>query len=69
MKPLNQIKPNLAVMVPVLVPFKLMFDSHALYPRWPPLLKIEMPSNGQNCFILRQWFLTRRFLNDFFAYL
>ena len=41
-------------MVPVLVPFKLMFDSHALYPRWPPLLKIEMPSNGQNCFILRQ---------------
>jgi hypothetical protein len=23
-------------------------------PRWPPLLKIESSSNGQNCFILSQ---------------
>jgi hypothetical protein len=23
-----------------------------LYPRWPPLLKIEISSNGQNCPIL-----------------
>jgi hypothetical protein len=23
-----------------------------LYPRWPPLLKIDISSNGQNCFIL-----------------
>jgi hypothetical protein len=28
--------------------------SAALYPRWPPLLKIEISSNGQNCSILRQ---------------
>ena len=50
LKPLNQIKPNLAGMVP----FKIMSDSHALHPRWPPLLKIEISSNGQNCFILNQ---------------
>jgi hypothetical protein len=31
-----------------------MSDSHALHPRWPPLLKIEISSNGQNCFILSQ---------------
>ena len=29
-----------------------MSDSHALNPRWPPLLKIEISSNCQNCFIL-----------------
>jgi hypothetical protein len=54
LKPLNQIKPNLAGMVPGSVPFKIISDSHALYPRWPPLLKIEISSNGQNCFILSQ---------------
>jgi hypothetical protein len=25
-----------------------------LYPRWPPLLKIEISSNGQDCSILSQ---------------
>jgi hypothetical protein len=25
-----------------------------LYPRWPPLLNIEISSNGQNCSILSQ---------------
>jgi hypothetical protein len=25
-----------------------------LYPRWPPLLKIEISSNGQNCSILSE---------------
>jgi hypothetical protein len=30
------------------------FVSAVLYPRWPPLLKIEMSSNGQNCSILSQ---------------
>jgi hypothetical protein len=25
-----------------------------LYPRWPPLLKIDISSNGQNCSILSQ---------------
>jgi hypothetical protein len=28
--------------------------SAVLYPRWPPLLKIEISSNGQNCSILSQ---------------
>jgi hypothetical protein len=27
---------------------------YALHPRWPPLLKIEISSNGQNGFILSQ---------------
>jgi hypothetical protein len=31
-----------------------MSDSYALLPRWPPLLKIEISSNGQNCVILSQ---------------
>jgi hypothetical protein len=29
-------------------------DSPALHPRWPPLLKIDISSNGQHCFILSQ---------------
>ena len=41
-------------MVPGWVPFKIVSDSPALYPRWPPLIKIECFSNGQNCFILSQ---------------
>ena len=52
LKPLNQIKPNLAGMVPGWVPFKIVSDSPALYSRWPLLLKIEISSNGQNCSIL-----------------
>jgi hypothetical protein len=28
--------------------------SAVLYPRWPPLLKIEISPNGQNCSILSQ---------------
>jgi hypothetical protein len=28
--------------------------SAVLYPRWPPLLNIEISSNGQNCSILSQ---------------
>jgi hypothetical protein len=43
-----------AGMVPWLVPFKIVSDSHALHPRWPLLIKIEISSNGQNCFILSQ---------------
>jgi hypothetical protein len=31
-----------------------MSVSAVLYPRWPPLLKIEIFSNGQNCSILSQ---------------
>ena len=33
-------------------PFKIVSISAILYPRWPPLLKIEISSNGQNCSIL-----------------
>ena len=35
-------------------PFKIVSVSALLYPRWPPLLKIEISSNGQNCSILSQ---------------
>jgi hypothetical protein len=28
--------------------------SAVLYPKWPPLLKIEISSNGQDCSILSQ---------------
>ena len=54
LKPLNQIKPNLAGMVPAWVPFKIVSVSAVLYPRWPPLIKIEISSNEQNCSILSQ---------------
>jgi hypothetical protein len=46
-----QIKQNLTGMVPWSVPFKIVSDSHALHPRWPLLIKIEISSNGQNCSI------------------
>ena len=54
LKPLNQIKPNLAGMVPGWVPFQIVSDSPALHSRWLLLLKIEISSNGQNCSILSQ---------------
>jgi hypothetical protein len=37
LKPLSQIKPNLAGMVPGWVTFKIVSVSAVLYPRWPPL--------------------------------
>jgi hypothetical protein len=46
LKPLNQIKPNLAGMVPGWVPLKIVSVSAVLYPRWPPLLKIEISSGS-----------------------
>jgi hypothetical protein len=36
------------------VPLKIVSVSAVLYPIWPPLLKIEISSNGQNCSILSQ---------------
>jgi hypothetical protein len=39
---LNQIKPNLAVMVLGWVPFKIVSDSPAFHSRWLLLLKIEI---------------------------
>jgi hypothetical protein len=41
LKPLNQIKPNLAGMVPGWVPFKIVSGSPDLQPTWSLLLKIK----------------------------
>ena len=41
-------------MVPGWVSFKIVSVSAVLYPRWAPLLKIEISSNGQNYSILSQ---------------
>jgi hypothetical protein len=41
-------------MVPGWVPFKIVSVSAFLYQRWPPLLKIEISSNDQNCSMLSQ---------------
>ena len=49
-----QSQPNFAEMILKWSPFKIVSLSAVLYPRWPPLLKIEIYSNGQNCFILSQ---------------
>ena len=54
LKLLNQSQPNFAEMILRWSPFKIVSVSTVLYPRWPPLLKIEISSNGQNCSILSQ---------------
>jgi hypothetical protein len=54
LKLLSQSQPNFAEMILRWSPFKMMSVSAVLYPRWPPLLKIEISSNGQNCSILSQ---------------
>ena len=51
---LSQSQPNFAEMIVGWSPFKIVSLSAVLYPRWPPLLKIEISSNGQNCSILSQ---------------
>jgi hypothetical protein len=50
----SQFRPNFVGMVLAWPPFKIVFDSYALHPRWPPLLKIEISPNGQNCSILNR---------------
>ena len=52
LKLLSQSQPNFAEMILGWSPFKIVSVSAVLYPRWPPLLKIEISSNGQNCSIL-----------------
>ena len=47
LKQLSQSQPIFAEMI-------LLSVSAVLYPRWPPWLKIEISSNGQNCSILSQ---------------
>jgi hypothetical protein len=54
LKLLNQIKANLAGMVLGWSPFKIVSDSFALHSRWLLLLKIEISSIVQCCFIINQ---------------
>ena len=54
LKLLSQSQPNFAEMILRWPPFKIVSVSAVLYPRWPPLLNIEISSNGQNCSILSQ---------------
>ena len=54
LKLLSHSQPNFAEMILGWSPFKMVSVSAVLYPRWPPLLKIEISSNGQNCSILSQ---------------
>ena len=54
LKLLSQSQPNFAEMILRWSPFKIVSVSAVLYPRWPPLLKIEISSKGQNCSILSQ---------------
>ena len=54
LKLMSQSQPNFAEMILGWSPFKIVSVSVVLYPRWPPLLKIEISSNGQNCSILSQ---------------
>jgi hypothetical protein len=53
-KLMSQSQPNFAEMILRWSPFKIVSVSAVLYPRWPPLLKIEMSSNGQNYSIFIQ---------------
>ena len=52
LKWLRQSQPNFAEMIIRWSPFKMVSASAVLYPKWPPLLKIEISSKGQNCPIL-----------------
>jgi hypothetical protein len=52
LKLLSQSEPNFAEMILRWSPFKFVSVITVLYPRWPPLLKIEISSNGQNGSIL-----------------
>ena len=54
LKLLSQSQPNFAEMNLGWSPFKIVFVSAVLYPRWPPWLNIKISSNGQNCSILSQ---------------
>ena len=54
LKLLSQAQPNFAEMILRWSPFKVVSVTAVLYPRWPPLLKIEISSNGQDYSILSQ---------------
>jgi hypothetical protein len=48
LKLLSQSQPNFAEMILGWSPFKIVSLSAVLYPRWPPLLKIDISSNILN---------------------
>jgi hypothetical protein len=50
---MSQFQPNFAEMILRWSPFKIVSVSAVLYPRWSPLLNIEISSNGQNCSIIQ----------------
>ena len=54
LKLLSQSQLSFADMILRWSPFKIVSVSAVLYPRWPPWLKIEISSNGQDCSILSQ---------------
>jgi hypothetical protein len=54
LKFLSQSQPNFVEMILGWSSSKIVSGISVLYPRWPPLLKIENSSNGQNCSILGQ---------------
>jgi hypothetical protein len=54
LKLLSQFQPTFAEMILRWSAFKIVSVSAVLYPRWPPLLKIEISSNAQNCSIFSQ---------------
>ena len=54
LKLLSQSQPNFAEMILRWSPFKIVSVSAFMFPGWPPLLNIEISSNGQNCSILSQ---------------
>jgi hypothetical protein len=54
LKLLSQSHPDFAEMILGWSPFKIVYVSAVLYPRWPPLLKIEISSNGQKSSILNR---------------
>ena len=54
LKLLSQSQANFAEMILGWSPFKFVSVSAVLYPKWPPWLKIEISSNGQNGSILSQ---------------
>ena len=70
LKLLRQSQPNFAEIILGRSPFKIVSVSAVLYPSWPPLLKIEISSNGQiysilsrkcpnlNCISIMMSFLT-----------
>ena len=72
LKLLSQSHPNFAEMIIGWSPFKVVSVSAVLNPRWPPLLIIEISSNGQNCSILSQKvpeFERYKHNDEFFTYI